>query len=441
LLYLVIKRFSEVDMHPDQMSNVEAGYLFEELIRKFSELSNETAGEHFTPREVIRLMVNLLFITDREVLTREGIVKTLYDPAGGTGGMLTVADEYVRELNPKARLELFGQEINPESYAIFKADMLIKGQNASNVKYGNSFTEDGLEGETFDYMLSNPPFGVSWKKVQSTIKKEHKEDGFAGRFGAGLPRVSDGSLLFLQHMIAKMKQNEQGSRLAVVFNGSPLFTGSAGSGESDIRKWIIENDMLEAIVALPDQLFYNTGISTYIWVLDNRKDPERQGKVQLINAASFFEKMSRSLGNKRNQITVEQIEEITQVYGAFTEGPYCKIFDNEDFGYHRITVEQPQRKADGSIVTDRKGEPKPDSSLRDYENIPLKEDIEAYFNREVQPHVPDAWIDHSKTKVGYTINFTRYFYEYQPLRSTAEIRADIKALKQEMDGLTERAVH
>jgi type I restriction enzyme M protein len=441
LLYLVIKRFSEVDMHPDQMSNVEAGYLFEELIRKFSELSNETAGEHFTPREVIRLMVNLLFITDREVLTREGIVKTLYDPAGGTGGMLTVADEYVRELNPKARLELFGQEINPESYAIFKADMLIKGQNASNVKYGNSFTEDGLEGETFDYMLSNPPFGVSWKKVQSTIKKEHKEDGFAGRFGAGLPRVSDGSLLFLQHMIAKMKQNEQGSRLAVVFNGSPLFTGSAGSGESDIRKWIIENDMLEAIVALPDQLFYNTGISTYIWVLDNRKDPERQGKVQLINAASFFEKMSRSLGNKRNQITGEQIEEITQVYGAFTEGPYCKIFDNEDFGYHRITVEQPHRKADGSILTDRKGEPKPDSSLRDYENIPLKEDIESYFNREVQPHVPDAWIDYSKTKVGYTINFTRYFYEYQPLRSTAEIRADIKALKQEMDGLTERAVH
>ena len=441
LLYLVIKRFSEVDMHPDQMSNVEAGYLFEELIRKFSELSNETAGEHFTPREVIRLMVNLLFITDREVLTREGIVKTLYDPAGGTGGMLTVADEYVRELNPKARLELFGQEINPESYAIFKADMLIKGQNASNVKYGNSFTEDGLDGETFDYMLSNPPFGVSWKKVQSTIKKEHKEDGFAGRFGAGLPRVSDGSLLFLQHMIAKMKQNEQGSRLAVVFNGSPLFTGSAESGESDIRKWIIENDMLEAIVALPDQLFYNTGISTYIWVLDNRKDPERQGKVQLINAASFFEKMSRSLGNKRNEITRDQIEEITNIYGAFTEGPYCKIFDNEDFGYHRITVEQPQREEDGSIVTDRKGNPKPDSSLRDYENIPLKEDIEAYFNREVQPHVPDAWIDHSKTKVGYTINFTRYFYEYQPLRSTAEIRADIKALKEEMDGLTERAVH
>lgn len=441
LLYIVIKRFSEVDMHPEQMSNVEAGYLFEELIRKFSELSNETAGEHFTPREVIRLMVNLLFITDREVLTREGIVKTLYDPAGGTGGMLTVADEYVRELNPKARLELFGQEINPESYAIFKADMLIKGQNASNVKYGNSFTEDGLAGETFDYMLSNPPFGVSWKKVQAKVKKEHKEEGFAGRFGAGLPRVSDGSLLFLQHMVAKMKQNEQGSRLAVVFNGSPLFTGSAGSGESDIRKWIIENDMLEAIVALPDQLFYNTGISTYIWVLDNRKDPERQGKIQLINAASFSDKMSRSLGNKRNQITPGQIDEITRIYGAFTEGPHCKIFDNEDFGYHRITVEQPQRKADGSIVTNRKGEPKPDSSLRDYENIPLKEDIEAYFHREVEPHVPDAWIDHSKTKVGYTINFTRYFYEYQPLRTTAEIRADIEALKEEMDGLTERAVH
>ena len=441
LLYQIVKRFHAIDMHPDAMSNVEAGYMFEELIRKFSEMSNETAGEHFTPREVIRLMVNLLFIADKDLLTQAGIVKTLYDPAGGTGGMLTVSEEYVDELNPDARLELFGQEINPESYAIFKADMLIKGQNANNVKFGNSFTEDGLEGVTFDYMLSNPPFGVSWKKVQKQIKKEHSDLGFAGRFGAGLPRVSDGSLLFLQHMASKMKQDEQGSRIAVVFNGSPLFTGSAGSGESEIRRWIIENDRLEAIIALPDQLFYNTGISTYIWIVDNRKRPERKGKVQLINAVNMFQKMSKSLGNKRNQISDEQIAEITRIYGDFEEGPYCKIFDNEDFGYSRITVERPQRDEKGEIVTNRKGEPKPDSSLRDYENVPLKEDIEEYFEREVLPHVPDAWVDFDKTKVGYEINFTRYFYEYKPLRPTSDIRADILKLKEQMAGITLKAIN
>jgi type I restriction enzyme M protein len=441
LLYLVVKRFQEVDMHPDTMSNVEAGYLFEELIRKFAEISNETAGEHFTPREVIRLMVNLLFMADKNVLTQAGIVKTLYDPAGGTGGMLTVADEYVRELNPDSRLELFGQEINPESYAIFKADMLIKGQNASNVKFGNSFTDDGLEGHKFDYMLSNPPFGVSWKKVQKKIKKEYEDLGFSGRFGAGLPRVSDGSLLFLQHMMSKMKQGEQGTRLAIVFNGSPLFTGSAGSGESEIRRWIIENDMLEAIIALPDQLFYNTGISTYIWVVDNRKRPERKGKVQLINAVSMFKKMSKSLGNKRNLISKAQIAKITQIYGDFEEGKYCKIFDNEDFGYSRITVERPERDENGEIVTDRSGNPKADSSLRDYENVPLKEDVEEYFKREVLPHGPDAWIEHSKTKIGYEINFTRYFYEYTPLRPTSEIRADILKLKDQMTGLTLKAIN
>ena len=441
LLYLVVKRFQDVDMHPNKMSNVEAGYLFEELIRKFAEISNETAGEHFTPREVIRLMVNLLFIADKKVLTKSGIVKTLYDPAGGTGGMLTVADEYVRELNPDSRLELFGQEINPESYAIFKADMLIKGQNASNVKFGNSFTEDGLSDNRFDYMLSNPPFGVSWKKVQKQIKKEYEDLGFAGRFGAGLPRVSDGSLLFLQHMMSKMKATEQGTRLAIVFNGSPLFTGSAGSGESKVRQWIIENDMLEAIIALPDQLFYNTGISTYIWVVDNKKRAERKGKVQLINAVSMFEKMSKSLGNKRNQISPAQIEDITKIYGDFEDGTYCKIFDNEDFGYNRITVERPQKDEQGNVITDRKGNPKADSALRDYENVPLKEDIEAYFDREVLPHVPDAWIDHSKTKVGYEINFTRYFYEYTPLRSTTDIRADILKLKEKMTGLTLKAIN
>lgn len=441
LLYLIIKRFQEIDLHPSKVSNLQAGYMFEELIRKFAELSNETAGEHFTPREVIRLMVNILFIADKDILTKSGIVKTLYDPAGGTGGMLSVSDEYVRELNKDARLELFGQEINPESYAIFKADMLIKGQNASNVKFGNSFTEDGLEGEHFDYMLSNPPFGVSWKKVQKDIKKEHEVLGMSGRFGAGLPRVSDGSLLFLQHMMAKMKDKGQGTRLAIVFNGSPLFTGSAGSGESEIRRWVIENDYLETIIALPDQLFYNTGISTYIWVVDNKKRPEKKGKVQLINAVSMYEKMSKSLGNKRHEISTSQIEDITKLYGDNKEDNYCMIFDNEDFGYHRITVERPQRDDDGNIITDKKGNPKPDSSLRDYENIPLKEDIEEYFKREVLPHVPDAWIDHSKTKVGYEINFTRYFYKYTPLRSTNEIRADILKLKDEMAGLTLKAIN
>lgn len=440
LLFLVVKRFQEVDMHPNRMSNLEAGYLFEELIRKFAEISNETAGEHFTPREVIRLMVNALFITDRDVLTKPGVVKTLYDPAGGTGGMLTVADEYLRELNDKAHLELFGQEINPESYAIFKADMLIKGKNTSNIKFGNSFTEDGLPGKTFDYMLSNPPFGVSWKKVQKQIKAEYENLGHAGRFGPGLPRVSDGSLLFLLHMISKMKQDDQGSRLAIVFNGSPLFTGSAGSGESEIRRWIIENDMLEAIIALPDQLFYNTGISTYIFVLDNRKTPDRKGKVQLINAVDYYEKMSRSMGNKRNEISQPQIDDITRLYGELQETKHCKIFDNEDFGYRRICVERPKRNKKGEIVRDKNGNPKADTSLRDYENVPLKEDIHEYFEREVKPHVPNSWIDESRTKIGYEINFTRYFYEYEPLRSTEEIRKDILKLKEEIKGLTMKAI-
>jgi len=441
LLYLIVKKFQEIDLHPSVVSNLQAGYMFEELIRKFAELSNETAGEHFTPREVIRLMVNILFIADKDILTKSGIVKTIYDPAGGTGGMLSVSDEYVRELNKDARLELFGQEINPESYGIFKADMLIKGQNASNVKFGNSFTEDGLEGEQFDYMLSNPPFGVSWKKTQEEIKKEHEGLGFSGRFGAGLPRVSDGSLLFLQHMMAKMKKGGQGTRLAIVFNGSPLFTGGAGSGESEIRRWVIENDYLETIIALPDQLFYNTGISTYIWVVDNKKRSERKGTVQLINAVSMYEKMSKSLGNKRHKISDEQIKTLTQIYGEYQEGKFCKVFDNEDFGYHRVTVERPLRDDKGDIVKDKKGNPKPDTSLRDHENIPLKQDVQDYFEKEVLTHVPDAWIDHSKTKVGYEVNFTRYFYEYTPLRPTKEIRAEILNLKEAMSGLTLKAIN
>ena len=534
LLYLVVKKFAEVDLHPDQVSNIEMGYIFEELIRKFSELSNETAGEHFTPREVIRLMVNLLFVNDREILTRQGIVKTLYDPACGTGGMLSVAEEYLQDLNPEARLEVFGQELNDESYAICKSDMLIKGQNPANIKFGNSFTVDGLEGEKFDYMLSNPPFGVEWKKVEKFITDEYDKKGHGGRFGAGLPRISDGSFLFLQHMISKMKHDSAGSRIGIVFNGSPLFTGSAGSGESEIRKWIIENDMLEAIVALPDQLFYNTGISTYIWIVTNRKDAARKGKIQLVNAVDYYTKMKKSLGNKRNEISAENIDIITKLYGDFNQGEFCKVFDNADFGYQRITVERPlklnfqtsseridrlkeetaftnlassKKKGtsgeeeieagkrlqqsildmlssmdSGKLYKNRdeftkvlkhhikvsgldvnppllkamlkalseqdetadvctvKGEPESDTNLRDYENVPLKEDIHTYFEREVKPHVPDAWIDESKTKVGYEINFTKEFYKYKPLRSLDEIRADIIALEEEMEGLLKEAV-
>ena len=457
LLFQVVKAFAEIDM--SGMDSMQMGYVFEELIRKFAELSNETAGEHFTPREVIRLMVNVLFITDRDMLTKPGLVKTMYDPACGTGGMLSVAEIYLNELNSKAKLEVFGQEINPESYAICKSDMLIKGQNPANMKFGNTFTVDGLEDEKFDYMLSNPPFGVNWKKAQKIIKAEKENKGFSGRFGAGLPRINDGAFLFLLHMISKMKRD--GSRIGIVFNGSPLFTGQAGSGESNIRKWIIENDWLEAIIALPDQLFYNTGISTYVWILSNHKAPERKGKIQLINATGakdeelvkegtlpfnrFWQKMPRSLGNKRKAIAENGTEKgigfITTIYGDFTEGEFCKIYPNEFFGYWRVTVERPLKNDKGKVVKDRQGNPKPDSSLRDFENIPFlrKEEngqlvpqtIQEYFDREVLPHVPDAWIDENKTKTGYEINFTKYFYEFKPLRPLAEIKADILKLEEE----------
>ena len=344
LLYLVVSKFAEVDLHPDVVSNIDMGYLYEELIRRFSELSNETAGEHFTPREVIRLMVNLLFAEDDQMLTGPGVVRTLFDPACGTGGMLSIAEDHIRSLNPHAQLEVFGQELNDETYAICRSDMMVKGQDASHIMQGNSFTEDGHKGQTFDYLLANPPFGVEWKKVENEVKAEHEQQGFAGRFGAGLPRINDGSFLFLQHMIAHMKPpSEGGSRLAIVFNGSPLFTGAAGSGESEIRRWIIENDWLEAVVALPDQLFYNTGISTYFWVVTNRKRPERQGKVQLVDAREYFVKMRKSLGDKRKELSTEQIADVTRLYADFTEGEQVKIFPNEAFGYQRITVERPLR--------------------------------------------------------------------------------------------------
>jgi len=468
ILFQVVKKFAEIDL--SDMDSMEMGYVFEELIRRFAEQSNETAGEHFTPREVIKLMVNILFNADTAALTKAGIVKTLYDPACGTGGMLSVAEKHLCDekegLNPKAKLEVFGQEINPESYAICKSDMLIKGQNPANIKFGNTFTVDGLENEKFDYMLSNPPFGVDWKKAEKIIKAEYENKGYSGRFGAGLPRINDGSLLFLQHMISKMKKD--GSRIGIVFNGSPLFTGQANSGESNIRQWIIENDWLEAIIALPDQLFYNTGISTYIWILNNRKSSERKGKIQLINTTGdkdeqlvaegklpfnrFWNKKLPTLGNKRKEISENGTEKgigfITKLCGDFEENEFVKIYPNEFFGYWRVTVEQPLRNEIGVIERNNKGEPKPDTNLRDYENIPfLKLDknkklvpqtIEEYFVREVKPNLPDAWIDESKTKIGYEINFTKYFYEFKPLRTLAEIKADILKLEEKTLELEKR---
>jgi len=533
VLYQVVGKFAEIDLHPDVVSNIEMGYLYEELIRKFSELSNETAGEHFTPREVIRLMVNLLFIDDADdVLTKPGVVKTLCDPACGTGGMLSVAEDHLRDLNPQAQLEVFGQELNAETYAICRSDMMLKGQDASHITYGNSFSEDHFEDERFDYLLANPPFGVEWKKVADEVKSEAETRGFAGRFGAGLPRINDGSFLFLQHMISKMKRaDDGGSRVAIVFNGSPLSTGAAGSGESEIRRWIIENDWLEAVVALPDQLFYNTGISTYFWVLTNRKVPERRGKVQLLDAREYFVKMRKALGEKRKEISDEQIEEITRLYGGFAEGEQVKIFLNEAFGFLRTAVERPLRlrweisdetiaavfaaksieklpadtqtglrelledehgasfatqrelvstfkdavrvlelaapaqKAlwsalavrdeEAPVITDRKGNPEPDPELRDNENVPLPavpvsfvEDpterfatleyrtaVEDYMREEVLPYVPETWVDHNRTKIGYEIPLTRHFYKYVPNRPLEEIDAEIKALENEVQRL------
>ncbi|HRB96176.1 MAG TPA: class I SAM-dependent DNA methyltransferase [Nitrosomonas sp.] len=436
LLYQVTEKFVNVVLHPDKVSNSQMGLVFEELIRKFAEISNETAGEHFTPREVIRLMVNLLFIEDDQVLAKAGVVRTIYDPTAGTGGMLSVAGEYLEEHNPEARLTMFGQELNPESYAICKADMLIKGQDVANIVFGNTFSEDGHPHKKFDYMLSNPPFGVEWKKVEKEIRKEYEQQGFNGRFGAGLPRVSDGSLLFLLHLISKMRPaNDGGSRFGIVLNGSPLFTGGAGSGESEIRRYVLENDLVEAIIGLPTDMFYNTGISTYVWILSNRKLAHRKGTVQLIDASGFWQKMRKSLGSKRKELSDAHIAEITRLFGQFIETsegkkPISRIFKNSDFGYRTITVERPLKDENGKIILGEKGKLKgklqPDSSLRDTENVPLNEDVETYFKREVLPHAPDAWIDHDKTKVGYEIPFNRHFYVFEPPRELAEIDADLK---------------
>ncbi len=519
ILYLVVSKFCDVDLHPDRVPNEQMGLLFENLIRRFNELANETAGDHFTPREVIRLMVSILFIHDDELLATPGTVRKLLDPACGTGGMLAEAQNYLRDHHGAARLYVYGQDYNNRAFATAASDMLMKQvdhNGGDNIRFGDSLTDDQFKDETFDYFLTNPPFGVDWKRQKNEIQREHDRLGFEGRFGAGLPRVNDGSLLFLQHMTHKFEpvrpdEHKHGSRLAIVFSGSPLFTGGAGSGESDIRKWIIENDWLEAIIALPEQMFYNTGIGTYIWIVTNRKEERRKGKIQLLDARDLWtaggsEDNKRSLGDKRRHIAAEQIEEIVRQYGRFEDSKRSKLFDNADFGYTRVTVEQPLRlryqmtiedkarflnacpyllddvqaidKALGrdpsydwnatwesiagllherqsrwkkveqrlfrDVFTEKDAEAapvrkdvqekgyEPDTELRDFENVPLKDDIDAYFEREVCPHVPDAWMDRSKDKVGYEINFNRHFYKYTPPRPLEEIDADLKEAEEKI---------
>lgn len=434
LLYIVIQEFTtpRADLHPSKITNLEMGYIFEEIIRRFSEAHNEDAGQHYTPREVIELMVNILFNDDSDILT-SNIAKTIYDPACGTGGMLSVASDYLTRMNNSAELISFGQEINEQTFAICKADMLIKGANADNIKNGNTLSDDQFSGEHFDYIISNPPFGREWKNDKTVVEAEAKL-GFGGRFGLGLPAVGDGQMLFLQTAIAKMKP--QGSRVAIIHNGSPLFTGDAGSGPSEIRKYILENDLLEAIVALPNEIFYNTGIATYIWVLSNKKPSHRQGKVQLINANELYEKRRKSLGSKRNDIPEKYIELITQIYADFKESDISKIFDNEDFGYSKIVVERPQLDESGNKVL-KNGKLVPDTALRDTENVPLKEDIKEYFKREVLPFAPDAWIDKNKTKIGYEIPFTRYFYKYEAPKPSKDIMAEILEIEKELNGVLE----
>jgi type I restriction enzyme M protein len=535
LLFRVFDQFTQIDLHPEAISNLEMGYLFEELIRRFSEISNETAGEHYTPREVIRLIVSLLLVNDTDALTGSGVIRQVYDPAAGTGGMLSIAEMAMKDLNPRIRVELFGQELNPESFAICKSDMLVTGHNPENIAYGNTLTQDAHAGKRFHYMLSNPPYGVDWKKYSDDIRSEAENLGMSGRFGAGLPRISDGQLLFLQHMIAKMRNDEQGSRIGIVMNGSPLFTGGAGSGESEIRRWMLENDWVEAIIALPTDLFYNTGIQTYVWLLTNRKQPERRGKVQLIDASGerFWKSMRKSLGSKRREITDEAVDEIARIYsemlnGSGDWGDVSKIFATTDFGYREIRVERPlklafevttatleslseakpfqrlddddrlrvtaallkhlpegerwidrddfekalnaalkhagvkigapvkkaimsalsERDEDAFVCRDKDGNPEPDSDLRDHELVPLNEDWEDYVKREVIPFVPDAWVDENYRddrdggvgRVGYEINFNRYFYRYVPPRPLAEIDAELKALEAEIAGLLKEVV-
>ena len=432
-LYILVEKFSEVDLHPSKVDNHLMGSIFEELLRKFSEMSNETSGEHYTPRDIVNLLVSLVFSPEIDELSKPNKIVSLYDPCCGTGGMLTVGKDWIQEnVSKDVEVNMFGQELNPQTYSICKSDFLITNEQPENIKLGSTLSKDGYQdtNRKFDYMICNPPYGVSWKKDEKYVKNESKE--LDGRFSIGTPRTSDGQLLFLQHMISKTEPS--GSRIGVVFNGSPMFTGDSGSGESEIRKWIIENDWLECVVSLPDQLFFNTGITTYVWIVTNNKKPNRKGKVQLINGSSFYKSMKKSLGSKRKYIEYSEREEILQIYEKFEENEFSKIFDNDFFGFTKITIEQPQIE-NGQIVRDKKGNPKPDSKLRDYERVPLSEDIEQYFSREVEPHLSNSWIDFEKSKVGYEINFTKYFYKYKPLRSSEDITRDLLELDKESENL------
>ena len=432
-LFIFCDKFTEIDLHPNQVDNHTMGQVFEELLRRFSEMSNETSGEHYTPRDVVQLLVSLLFAEHHEDLRGQGVIRSIFDPCCGTGGMLTIGKEYFREqINPNADIRLLGQELNAQTYAICKSDMLITGEDPDNIRLGSSLSEDRFQGQRFDYMITNPPFGVSWKSDAAAVKSEAQTA--YGRFSAGTPRSSDGALLFLQHMLSKME--DRGSRVGIVFNGSPLFTGDAGSGESEIRRWIIENDWLECIIAMPEKLFFNTGISTYIWILTNRKSEARQGKIQLINAVDFFDPMKRNLGDKNAIISNSHIRQIAELYTNFKETEHSKIYPNDFFGYTKVTVERSLIDEEtGDVVRDKRGNPKPDTKLRDHERVPLTENIDDYYQREVKPHLPDSWIDRNKDKVGYEINFNRYFYQYTPLRSLEEIAEEMLDLERKSEGL------
>ena len=432
-LYLLIDKFTEFDLHPDKIDNHQMGSVYEELLRKFSEMSNEESGDHFTPRDVVKLLVSFVFGGDKEDLQGEGKIRSVFDPCCGTGGMLTIGKDWVHEnINPNLKIDLYGQELNDVTYSICKSDLLMMDQNPENI-HGpcSSISDDRLQGRKFDYMITNPPFGVSWSSEVEFVREEAKDPN--GRFFIGTPRTSDGSLLFLQHLIHKM--NPEGSRIGIVFNGSPLFTGDAGSGESNIRKWIIENDWLECIVSLPDRMFFNTGITTYIWIVTNKKSSDRKGKVQLIDGTSFFSQMRKNLGDKGKYITDEQSQQLFEIYQNNQENEFCKIFPNNFFGYTKVVVEQPLIE-NGDIKTDRQGNPKPDTSKRDTERVPLSESIDDYYDREVRPHLSDSWMDRSKDKVGYEINFTKYFYQFTPLRSLEEISNDLKFLDDEIQKLS-----
>ncbi len=432
-LYLLIDKFTEFDLHPDKIDNHQMGSVYEELLRKFSEMSNEESGDHFTPRDVVKLLVSFVFGGDKQNLLGEGKIRSVFDPCCGTGGMLTIGKEWVHEnINPNLKIDLYGQELNDVTYSICKSDLLMMDENPENI-HGpcSSISDDRLQGRKFDYMITNPPFGVSWKSEEEFVKEEAKDPN--GRFFVGTPRTSDGSLLFLQHLINKM--NPEGSRIGIVFNGSPLFTGDAGSGESEIRKWIIENDWLECIVSLPDRMFFNTGITTYVWIVTNKKSSDRKGSVQLIDGTSFSTSMRKNLGDKDKYITEEQIQELFEIYQNNEENQFCKIYPNSFFGYTKVVVEQPLIE-DGDIKTDKQGNPKPDSSKRDSERVLLSENVDEYYDREVKPHIPDSWMDRSKDKIGYEINFTKYFYKFTPLRSLEDISLDLKSLDDEIKRLS-----